>query len=81
MTIKTKGKTKRATIYKYIIEVVDVGEVLHAKTIMDRLIQTYGCSRRGLPKNPRVIGQVLIAHDNFSMIENATGHHRWRRTK
>lgn len=79
--IETKGKRKRATIYRYINGVVDVGEILHAKTIMDRLIQTYGSSRRGLPKNARVIGQVLIAHDNYSMIENATGHHIWRRIK
>ena len=68
---------------KLVLGVMDVGETLKSRTIMDRLIDRYGPSHTALPKNTYALSSVLMTSDKISQlgIVGESKRYLWRRVE
>ena len=66
---------------KLVLGVMDIGEALKSKTIMDRIIDRYGPSHTAIPKNTYALSSVLMTSEKISQIGllGETKRYLWRR--
>jgi len=68
---------------KLVLGVMDVGESLKARTIMDRLIDRYGPSHTAIPKSTYALSSVLMTSDKMAQlgIIGQAKRYEWRRVE
>jgi len=59
--------------------VMDVGEVLQARTIYDRICLAYPSGHQSLPKSTNQLGQIMRAEESMQKVRRSENHYSWRR--
>lgn len=73
------SKTRRANTMKLVHGVVAVGEKTKARTIMDRMISTYGASHHHLPRSTNALAAILRGEDTMIQVTELNRRYSWRR--
>lgn len=68
---------------KLVLGVMDIGETLQSRTIMDRIIERYGPSHTAIPKNTYALASVLMTSEKISQIGllGMSKRYEWRRVE
>ena len=79
----TWRQRKRARIMKLVHGVMDVGESLPSKKIMDRIIDRYGPGHTHIPKNTYALSSAMKAEKSMTQVHvvGYTARYLWRRNE
>ena len=69
----------RTWVVKYAPQVIEIGEVVSTRTILNRLIDTHGVGHSLLPLNVTALGNLIRACSNIEGIPQSNGGKLWRR--
>ena len=75
---ETKAQRKRRNIFLCVNEVVEVGEQMTSRMMMDRMIIKFGAGFYYLPRNADTLGNMLSHRDDYVKVK-VKGKNEWRR--
>ena len=77
---ESNAQRKRRNIFYRINQVVEVGEQLTSRMMMDRAIIKFGAGHYDLPRNADTLGHMLTHRDDYVKVR-VKGKNEWRRTQ
>lgn len=77
---ESKSQMKRRNIFLCVNKVVEVGEQLTSRKMMDRIITEFGAGFYYLPRNADTLGNLLSYRDDYVKVK-VKGQNEWRRVQ
>lgn len=71
----------RKWVLEYAPQVIEIGEVVSTRIILNRLIDTHGVGHSLLPLNVTALGNLMRACGNIEGIPQSNGGKHWRRVE
>ena len=77
---ETKAQARRRNIFLCVNEVVNVGEQITSRMMMDRMVIKFGAGFYYLPRNADTLGNMLSHRHDYVKV-NVKGKNEWRRIR
>jgi len=78
---ESNPQRRRRNLMILIHNVMEVGEVLEARTIYNRICSAYPSGHQSIPKSTTQLGQIMRAEKSMEKITIAVNKYQWRRIK